>query len=423
MDNRTRRRRLWIVLAMGGLLLGLGCTATQTHKGGQPAGEIEGIAGVVVERETLTIDLQPLAECKPVQVTAIYRMRYEGEESKARISLVVHMSRREGLLEQVRFNGKPLVRSFAEQKDVHPDWLPFRHTPGLREHPDPIDFNPGRHVRHVVVTYEVQLKAGLHDLEVRYGVEACAFSDKAPARFWLLGFDFSPMQRWKKVGRLDLAVHLPPDWDVAHTLPLKRDGDVLTGRFERVPDEPLTLTTQVTYHDFAGKNILFWWAVVGGAGIGMSWLFGVAAGIYHCWRQHSMSWIWPECILIATAWLVLQLAGPFVLESCFQIPESQHPWTDNGLSRAIGVFLALLLSLFAFPAGLIVAPATAWVVRNVLGFLVFDTRTVNEYAANARESGPVNAKPGASKPGASETGIQATPRERPDGGQIQARRP
>ncbi len=77
--HRWRLLLVCVVLVAAALPGRARANAGSPHEEGDPTGEPSGaLAGMAVERETLTIDLRPLAAAAPAWIEAAYQIRNDG---------------------------------------------------------------------------------------------------------------------------------------------------------------------------------------------------------------------------------------------------------------------------------------------------------------------------------------------------------
>ena len=91
-----------------------------------------------------------------------------------------------------------------------------------------------------------------------------------------LAYVFGQGDRWAGFGPVEVEVRLPPLWQAAASLPLRRDGDRLVSTFDRLPAAALGLGVRP-----AGERWSRWerWLPWVGAGAGLVLLLGLAGAV------------------------------------------------------------------------------------------------------------------------------------------------
>ncbi len=119
--------------ALGSLLLAWPALANvgPPSRGGQIVAEPTGLKDVAITRETLTIDLSPLAEAKPGFVEAIYNLDNRGP--RRRLDLVFASGSKFMSGFQVWLGDQASPSQPAKQLEVPKSWQPPSHTPGIND--------------------------------------------------------------------------------------------------------------------------------------------------------------------------------------------------------------------------------------------------------------------------------------------------
>ena len=210
---------------------------------GTPAGEpAADLAGLRVARETLVLDLRPLAAGRLATVEAEYRVVNAGPSRVVPLQFLALGEQVEGA--QVWLDGRPVRALPLDSLRVPDAWTVATETPALGAEPVPYRTDAGLTAARGV-TFVLAVPTGQHTVRVRYHVRPGSYdSGRHPNRVWQLAYSLAPARRWAGFGQLDVAVVAPPGWELAASLPLRADGDRLVGRFAGVPGDVLAVSAR-----------------------------------------------------------------------------------------------------------------------------------------------------------------------------------
>ena len=235
------------VLSRAALLLLLATAASANMASpvepGAPAGEpATSLAGLRVAREALTLDLRALARTRLATVQAEYRIVNAGP---ARVVALEFLALGEGVQQaQVWLDEQPVPALARDSLAVPALWRTVDETPALDG--DPVPYQADASLRTAGgLSFVLTIPPGQHTVRVEYRVWPGSYdSGEHPNRVWQLAYSLAPARLWAGFGQLDVRVVVPPGWDAAASLPLRRDGDVLIGRFPGVPGDVLALSVR-----------------------------------------------------------------------------------------------------------------------------------------------------------------------------------
>src|SRR5262249_50559988 len=208
--------------------------------GGNSAAEPIGIEGVAVTRETLTIDLRPLAANGLARIEAVYHLYNRGPERK--LDLLFNVGSQIESDFQVWIGDQPVPSSPGPDRYYPKSWNDRGgSTPGGPElkRSDWLMYYPTGSTSCVAVT--VIVPHSEHELKVRYAAQAAVHYYGWPAVFRQFVYMLAPAREWP---RLDVTVLLPEGWHAAWTTDLKREGNTLRGSFDKLPGDSIALTVQ-----------------------------------------------------------------------------------------------------------------------------------------------------------------------------------
>ncbi len=211
---------------------------------GTPAGEpAAALDGLRIARETLSLDLRPLGRGRPFGVVeAEYRIVNAGEARVVPLEFVALGQDVDAA--EVWLDGRPVAAERVDALAVPPSWRIADRTPALDGDAVPYQADDGigtaRGLR-----FAVTVPTGQHAVRVRYRVRLGAYDDGGhPNRVWQLAYSLAPARLWSGFGQLDVAVRAPDGWDLAASLPLRRQGGALVGRFRGVPGDVLAVSAR-----------------------------------------------------------------------------------------------------------------------------------------------------------------------------------
>ena len=345
----------------------------------EPAGDLK---SVHIERETLTIDLRPLAEGRPALVEAIYRVRSDGAETRTLNLLFIAdalapkspggwrwqnsrwVSSREGARERpetgVWLDNQPVRTETSERPDIRlpSSWRAPRTTPtlGNGEEELPYDVTSGG-----TFNFRVALAPGQHLFRVRYEARPAAFSGVSSAAiYWQLAYILAPAREWASFGGLDAKVLLPQGWKAATSPAMQREGDTLTASWNEVPSDALAITLQTSEQTVSNVAHYWTWLIILAlllaplAGLA-GWITGRKLGE----RRRTSAW----ALLISP--LVAALST--FLSSLFAELFSRPSAADQAAFNRVGDYSFIItfpLLLLAFLLALCVAQLCAFLARR-----------------------------------------------------------
>lgn len=238
--------------------------------GGQVTAEPIGIEDIEITRETLTLDLRPIAQKDLAQVEAVYHLQNEGDEKQLDLLFALGTLGTENF--QVWLNDQVITSQPAPNAPFPPNWEVPEYTPG-------IDNQPLDYLRHsppvTPMALTVTIPPRKQDLKVRYAAQTATHLLGKPTIYHQFAYVLAPAKAWSAFGGLDVTIYLPPKWQVATTPEFTRKGDVLTGQFTELPGDAIALTMQ------APIGWAYYPVKYGSQGLlGLAWLAGLVFG----WR-------------------------------------------------------------------------------------------------------------------------------------------
>ncbi|WP_424522035.1 hypothetical protein [Rubrivirga sp.] len=233
---------------------------------GEPAADLEGLR---IARERLVLDLTRIGAADYATIEAEYRIVNAGLARVLPLEFLALGSDLE--VAQVWLNERPVEAERVDSLAVPPSWTVVSQTPALDGSAYDYQVSDGFGAPSGL-RFQVAIPAGQHSIRVRYRARPGTYDDGShPNKVYQLAYSLAPARRWAGFGQLDLEVRVPAGWDVATSLPLRREGDVLIGRFGGVPGDVLAISARAPASPLRGpvraSSYLAWLVVVGLMGL------------------------------------------------------------------------------------------------------------------------------------------------------------
>ena len=238
------RRRFRVTLLAAVFLMPAGAIANvgPPWRGGDLTGDPLGIIDVDITRETLTLDMRPLAHGGLAEVEAIYRLHNRGATKTLDLVFASGSARPANF--RVWLGNAAIESRPAQNAMIPATWQPPTHTPALPNAHGWVDLSYHLHQAAGPIAFIVTIPPGSQELKVRYAAEAVQNLNGTPTLIHQFAYVLAPARSWSSFGGLDVTVHVPAGWNVAASPKLARDGDTLRASFSEVPDDALALTLQ-----------------------------------------------------------------------------------------------------------------------------------------------------------------------------------
>lgn len=294
----------------------------------EPAGSLR---GVHIERETLLIDMRPLAVGRPVIVEANYRVRNDGERRDINLIFIAqalapdenagvwsgsHWVKDEragrsnasesGIGSGVWLDSQPVSSTASDEITyaLPKSWQTPDTTPTLEGRRETL---PYKVTSNGTISFSVSLAPGAHTFRVRYAARPAAYSAvDSDAVYWQLGYVLAPAREWASFGGLDARVLLPRGWRSASAPSLRREGDTLVGSWDEIPADALALTVQT--NERTTTDVGDYWVgliVVGALLLPLAGLVGWFVGRALGERRRTSAWALLLAPLVALASAIL----------------------------------------------------------------------------------------------------------------------
>ena len=325
---------------------------------GEPTGDLRSVA---IEHESLVMNLAPLADDAPAQVTAAYDVRNSGSLKRLNLVFVAAaLASSQAAGTGVWLDGQAVSWSIRPT-DLPPFWQPPKTTPGIESNSN-LPYRVVRGTRSGIL-FSLALAPGRHQIRVAYNARASAVStQQSPVRYWQLGYVLAPARNWQSFGKLDFEVDVPPAWELASSVPLQRSGDTFHGSFNGIPADTIGLTTQAPVPPQPLNFDLVPFAFV----VGLALSVGIGTVLGRLLRAHGRPCLWalPVAVLLAIGWSIVILASSQIANSAPVAPPLQRAWTYGYGAAQSHAAETLGLAALAFPVVLILTQVSAFLVRR-----------------------------------------------------------
>ena len=309
--------------------------ASPTSFPGAVATEPDGLVGVDVVHETLTIDLRPLAERAPAKVSASYRIGNQGEHRRVDLAFAgsglaafrVHLDGESVpthlVAAEPRSESSARIPSIVGGTSTYEATLPS-------EYP----------------AVALELSEGEHELLVEYEGVAALDLRCRPTVCWRFAHVLAPARAWSSFGGLDATILVPPRWEVLVDPTFVRDGDVLHASFADVPADAIGLYVRATVGPLHGAVTVGTWVLLAIATIGGAWAC-LHAGRWWCRGRRTSRALAAVLAVITWPLAILFLGLATVGWPRALVAESQAPIGN------IGDLWALLVALAVCPIAIV----------------------------------------------------------------------
>lgn len=366
---RSRSGR-WLRLACGvGLLLAPTSSPANVgppSSGGQLVAEPAGIQDIAIRRESLNIDLRPLAANHLAEVKAVYHLENQGADKNLELLFAAGSP---GVTDFRAFiDDQPVASQPAPAAPLPATWQAPQETPGIHGDKSLGYLKYGTRPT-VPIALAVLIPPGRHTFEVRYRAEAALHRYGWPTVYHQFAYILAPARSWAGFGGLDVTIQLPPGWHAASAPLLQREGDRLLGTFPQVPADAIALTVQApvsSNYEFVREATFWLFSLTAVSVLVVCWRMGRRIGrstARAAAESHPVrDWPWS---LVAGVWAGLAVFAMGLLATFG--PERLLPpgqVNDYGYGQLFAVIGVVYLSLILVPIGFAVSQITAGRTRR-----------------------------------------------------------
>ncbi|MBL8823422.1 MAG: hypothetical protein JNJ77_12595 [Planctomycetia bacterium] len=343
----------------------------ESYRKGTLNRELNGVHDVIIIREKLTFDLQPLMQEKPIRVEAIYELLVTGEARTVKLVFITGSKQVDSV--KCMLDNKLLFYTVEHMRD---DNLPKRwkfpgYTPGFSSG-ELLDLDPYGYKENEWIVFTVSLAKGRHTLAVGYdSVPFSRVKHLDPVRYWQIAYILSPAREWKAFQGLDLTVTVPAGWNFACTLPTQKDNNVYTAHFDSLPADTMAITTQykMTAEQIHSDRIphsivIAVFALLVLFCLRCNWIKGITlAGNFYSILRSSWTVFWTSTLLSIFG---IYYISSFIIGKryvVYDVPFSQTNWNLAQDHFYITLF-AILVGLILLPCFIALMCVVVWYSRR-----------------------------------------------------------
>jgi hypothetical protein len=334
--------------------------------GSEPQG---GLVDVAIQRETLKLDLRPVANLEPATVEATYHLYNSGAVKKVEL---VFVAGSEDVRDFAVYSGTKLLPSRALRPDeVRQRWntMPssWKPPPDLAGIDSRIKSSvwlsrPGSGL--ALLAFELEIPHGASTLRARYRAKLAGTEEGYPTATWQLHYILAPARQWGTFGRLEVTIYIPNYWQHTCSLDLENDGARLHGTFDGLPADCLTVATRLPIGPEYDWKVRLYIALdiilVIGGGLGCWWVSRRLRPQLTAWPEHFVDHSVHEklALLGCGAAFGLVLGGLFFMAGAFGVKDlrrlvgpQESPYYGSEFIFQPMLFTALI-SILAVPFGI-----------------------------------------------------------------------
>lgn len=194
----------------------------------EPSGELRKL---YIEHEYLTIDLRPVVRKGPAKIEAHYLIYNDSLERTVDL-VFIGVNIEEGSYE-VTCNGVPVRTNVVADSTLPKEWIvPDSVMNGVKA-----DRRSNNSLR-----FTLRLSKGNHTIAVRYKAGLRHNVANMPVITWYADYILTPAKQWASFGSLHTTVLLPEGWEAESTPGMIRKGDTLSGEWDIIPNNLLSIT-------------------------------------------------------------------------------------------------------------------------------------------------------------------------------------
>ncbi len=314
------------------------------------------LGSVFIEKETLTIDLRGLSSFQRSQmleftseysprlalVQTLYKIRNDKESQNITLTFFGDImsfkpNTNTGVwLDEQAINMEPFN---STEKELPINWGIPNYTPsvqgGWRIPYRPLIKSPN-------IEFKVQIPKGSHTLRVSYFAQPSTYLQGEETIPWQFVYVLTPARDWVGFTGLDATIYIPKGWQYASNTKLTSEGEKITGTWQSLPANSLSLTVQIPSPSFFKLGIIAWLM-----GLMLCLSIGILTGKLFRLYKFSLVFAIPISIVSGIIWASLI----FFLMSYDQ-NHLRFLVGENQLARPNNSFVKIASLPFAFAIGL-----------------------------------------------------------------------
>lgn len=228
------------------------------------------LGSVVVEKETLTIDLRGLANFQRSQmieftseysprlalVQAVYKVRNDKEPQNISLTLFGDMmSFKPNTNTGVWLNDQAIdMQAFdSTEKELPISWGIPNYTPSVKGEWR-VPYRPL--LKTPTLEFKLQIPTGSHTIRICYLAQPSTYLQGEDTMPWQFVYVLTPARDWVGFTGLDATIYIPKGWQFASNLKLNSDAEKIHGTWQSLPSNSLALTVQIPTPSFFKFGIL-----------------------------------------------------------------------------------------------------------------------------------------------------------------------
>lgn len=202
---------------------------------GEPSGELRKLH---IKKELLTLDLRPAATSEPASIEAKYFIVNDSSERTVELVFVgVNIERGNY---DVRFDGTPVQTFVVSDSSLPEEWRVPDSLLAFSQSDRKIAKEANQALN--VLRFSITISQGEHTISVRYRAALRYHVARLPVKTWYADYILAPAKQWASFGSLETNVYLPEGWEAESTPGMIRNGDTLTGVWDIIPNNVMTVT-------------------------------------------------------------------------------------------------------------------------------------------------------------------------------------
>ncbi|MBI4853982.1 MAG: hypothetical protein HY819_19465 [Acidobacteria bacterium] len=329
------------------------------------------LGSVVVEGETLNIDLRELVNFKRSQmieftseysprlafIETLYKIR--NDKAPQNITLTFFgdiMSFTPNTKSGVWLNDQAVVMENFDptEKDLPINWGIPNFTPSVNGNWR-IPYRPL--IKSPIVKFNLEVPTGTHTLKVAYFAQPSTYLQGEETIPWQFVYVLTPARDWVGFSNLDTTIYIPKGWQFSSNVKLTAEGEMLKGSWQSLPANSLSLTIQIPSPNFFKLGILAWLI-----GLALCLSLGNLTGKLLRRYKKSLVLAMPISFILGIIWVLLV----FFLVSYDQ-NHLKFLVGENQLARPNNSFVKIASLPFAFTLGVALTQITAFFShRNIV---------------------------------------------------------
>ncbi len=326
---------------------------------------------VILERETVTVDLRGLANFQRSQaiefladtsprlivMESTYKVTNKGDSQSVGFTFfgddsTFKAGTNTGLW--IDDQAVPIESFDTEQKQLPLSWgIPINTSAIEKEWKVP--YRPS--VRSSSIYFKVEVPSGSHLIKVRYLAQPSTYLLGDGSIPWQFVYILTPARDWVGFTGLDATIYIPKGWEFASNVVLNNDGEKLTGSWPTLPTNALSLTVRTPVPNFFPISTFAWLL-----GPVMCLALGSIVGAFMKRQGRNLALAIPISVFLGVAW-----ASLIFFSMSYDQNHLKALVGENQLCRPNGSFIKIASFPIIMALGIVLAHVSAFFShRNVV---------------------------------------------------------